>query len=472
MLAYIAAVLLFYTALFAVSFRKLRRERGLKPIRYGDVLQSAFAPPLTIIVPAYNEETGIVSSVRSLLGINYREFELVVVNDGSRDSTLETMIAAFDMREVRHKINWTRLGRPTMPIRAVYYSLRHPNLFLIDKENGGKADALNAGIQLSRYPYFVSLDGDTVLDPDAFLKVMKPIVEAKPGEDIIASGGSVGIANGSDIASGYLREDGVRLSRNPFVVMQVIEYFRAFLMGRIGMSRLNLLLIVSGAFGVFRKDWVIEAGGYETNTVGEDMELIVRLHRLVKERKSKARIVYVPDPVCWTEAPETANVLYRQRTRWHRGLYECLRAHRAMLFNPRYGGIGFVAMPYYVFVELLGPLIELLGYVLVAWGLWLGDVNVRYAALLAACMALYGSLLSMGAVLLEEWGFRKYKRPADLNRLFVFAMTESFWYRPLMTVWRFWGLVQALGRKKHGWGDMTRSASVLNRPGSGNDFPG
>ncbi|WP_438444928.1 glycosyltransferase family 2 protein [Gorillibacterium sp. sgz5001074] len=463
LMVYVALVSLFYLVLFAVSARKLRAERGLRAEAYEEALNSAFTPPLSIIVPAYNEEVGIVSSVRSLLSISYREYEIVVVNDGSKDGTVDKLIGEFDMLELKEKVIWSGLRKETKPIRKVYRSRRHANLLLIDKENGGKSDALNAGINMSRYPYFVSLDGDTVLEPDAFLKVVRPIMEASPGEEIIATGGNVGIANGSGIVSGHLARDAVGLSRNRLVVMQVIEYLRGFLMGRIALARFNVLLIVSGAFGVFRKDWVIEAGGYEVDTVGEDMELIVRLHRMIREKKSRARIAYIPDTVCWTEAPESLTILRRQRTRWHRGLFESLWRHKRMLLNPRYGRIGLLAFPYYVFVELLGPLVEFFGYLtLLADGI-LGNVYWAYAGVLSVLLLLYGSFLSMGAVLLEEWSLRRYPRIGHLIRLFFYAASETFWYRPVMTVWRFQGLFQALRGKKHGWGDMVRKAGVMDR---------
>lgn len=457
---YVVCVTLLYLALLLISFKKLYKEKGLKNIQYDNVLNESITPPLSIIVPAYNEEANIVWSVRSLLGINYKVYEIVVVNDGSKDETVQRMISEFQMVEIEHKVLLSL--KDTKPIRAVYRSARYSNLVLVDKENGGKADALNAGINISKHPYFVSLDGDTVLDPNAFIKVMKPIIDAKPGEEIIATGGSVGIANGSYVDSGYLGEQNVALSRNPIVVMQVIEYLRAFLMGRIGLSRYNLLLIVSGAFGVFKKDWVVKAGGYEVGTIGEDMELVVRLHAMIREEKSKARIVYVPDPVCWTEAPENFKILKRQRTRWHRGLFESLWRHKRMIFNPKYGRIGLISMPYFTVVELLGPIIELLGYVLVAAGLCMGTLSIKIALLLALAMLSYGTILSMGAVLLEEWSWNRYRKVSDLARLFFFAFTESFWYRPITAYWRLIGLIEAIRGKRHQWGEMTRKGSAIN----------
>lgn len=455
-IAYVIVVLLFYSMLFFVSYRKLRNEMDIHPVQYQELLQSAFSPPLSILVPAYNEEVNIVDSVRSLLSINYGSFEIIVINDGSKDATKDRMISEFDMFEIQHHVMWSGMKKETKPVRHVYRSRKHPNLMLADKENGGKADALNAGINLSHYPYFVSLDGDTVLDGNAFLKIMKPIVEAKPGEEIIACGGSVGIANGSLVDQGYIGSESVHLSKKKLVIMQVIEYLRAFLMGRIGLSQMNMLLIVSGAFGVFRKDWVLEAGGYETGTIGEDMELIVRLHRLIRDKKSRAKIAYIPDPVCWTEAPESLKDLKKQRVRWHRGLFESLWRHRSMILNPKYGRIGLIATPYFLFIELLGPVVELVGYVLLMFNIGLGTLNTTFSLLLLCSMVLFGSFFSMGAVLLEEWGLRKYDRVADVSKLFFWALSESFWYRPIQTVWRFTAIIQSIFGKRHEWGEMSR----------------
>ncbi|UQZ36952.1 glycosyl transferase [Paenibacillus sp. PK3_47] len=464
---YVAFITLVYITLFILAAGKLFREKDIKPIQYDKLLTSELAPPLSILVPAYNEELNIVWSVRSLLGINYKQFEIIVINDGSKDATAKSLIEEFQMVEIKSRVQWSGLGRETKPIRGIYRSLQHHNLVLVDKENGGKADALNVGINVSQYPYFASLDGDTVLDTDAFIKVMKPVTDALPGEEIVATGGSVGIANGSYVDSGHLSSDNVFLSRKPLVIMQVIEYLRAFLMGRVGLSRYNLLLIVSGAFGVFKKDWVIEAGGYEPGTIGEDMELIVRLHRRIREKKSKARIIYVPDPVCWTEAPETLKVLHRQRTRWHRGLFESLWKHKVMLLNPRYGRIGMVAMPYFLFVELLSPVIELLAIISLVLGISLGMVNLELSMALLLVMVIYGSLLSAGAVLFEQWYVGRYNKIADLFRLFFYALSEAFWFRPLMLAWRSKGLYQAIRGKQHQWGDMVRS-NVMNskKPGA------
>ncbi|MFV8827486.1 glycosyltransferase family 2 protein [Alkalihalobacterium sp. APHAB7] len=448
-LAYMFFVISFYVVMLIISAKQLRKGFGLNQKEtYEDILQSADTKPISVIVPAYNEEIGIYNSIRSLLSMNYPEYEVIVVNDGSKDKTLQVMIERFQMKKVELVV---RSRLKTEEIRAIYQSKLHDNLLLIDKKNGGKADALNAGMNLSHYPYVCSLDGDSVLERDAFLKVMKPIIDSN--QEVIATGGSIRIANGCKIERGELMSVG--LSKRPLVIMQVIEYLRAFLMGRVGLSRHNLLLIVSGAFGVFHKESVIKAGGYLTNTVGEDMELVVRLHRLIKEEKSNERIVYVPDPVCWTEAPEDLAVLRRQRRRWHQGLFESLWLHKKMLFRPKYGKVGFISLPYFLFVELLGPIVEFLGYLIVILGLVFGVLNIELALLLFTLAFLYGSLLSMSAVLLEEWSLRKYPEVMDVVRLFFYALTEAFWYRPITVFWRLEGFIHIL-RKKKDWGDMTR----------------
>lgn len=446
---YMMAILAFYTFLLVISLIQLRRRYRLDDSElHDDLLDVSYIKPISILVPAYNEEKGIYGSVRSLLSIEYPNYEVIVVNDGSTDNTLQILIDRFDMVEVQRTV---RRVLDTEPVRAVYRSKLYDHLYAIDKVNGGKADALNVGINYSSYPYFCSLDGDSVLERNAFAKVMKPILDSD--DNVIASGGSIRIANGCKIESGEVMEIG--LSGNSLVAMQEIEYLRAFLMGRIGLSRHNLLLIISGAFGVFQKYWVVEAGGYKRNTVGEDMELVVRLHRMCKERKLDKKIVYIPEPVCWTEAPESVKYLRRQRNRWHRGLFESLWSHKRMLGNPKYGLVGLVSMPYFLFIELLGPIVELSAYFVLILSLLLGNVYTEFALLLFITTVVYGSLFSAGAVLLEEWSLRKYPRVLDIVRLFLLGLTESLWYRPLTVFWRCEGLIQQVMGKRT-WGDMKR----------------
>ena len=275
-------IIIVYGVMLFISLLQIRRGYQLDHKEpYDELLHSEYTKPVSILVPAYNESAGIYGSIRSLLSIEYPEYEIIIINDGSTDDTLEKLISRFKLIKIRRVV---RKQLETKLIKGVYQSTIYPNLLVLDKENGGKADALNAGINCSKYPYFCSLDGDSIIDRNAFLKVLKPIIESD--DEVIASGGSVRIANGCTIQNGELITIG--LSNKPIVVMQVIEYLRAFLTGRVGLSRNNLLLIVSGAFGVFSKKWVVEAGGY-AHTVGEDMELVVRLHRLIKERSAEQK---------------------------------------------------------------------------------------------------------------------------------------------------------------------------------------
>ncbi|MEK4971257.1 glycosyltransferase [Niallia sp. FSL R7-0648] len=446
---YMIIIILFYSVILFISMLQLRKEYKLnREDTFDDVSNEWYTKPVSIIVPAYNEEAGIIPSVRSLLSINYPQFEIIVVNDGSKDQTLQKMIEQYEMVHIEKVV---RKQLTTKPIKGIYQSKLLPKLYLIDKENGGKADALNAGLNFSHFPYICSLDGDSVLERDAFLKVMKPIMDSD--EEVIASSGSIRIANGCKIKNGQVLEIG--LSRHPLVIMQIIEYLRAFLMGRIGLSRHNLLLIISGAFGVFSKKWVLKAGGYQTNTVGEDMELVVRIHRLLKETKEKKKIVYVPDPVCWTEVPEEIKYLRRQRRRWHRGLYESLWNHRKLTLNPKYGNIGLISFPYFWLIEFFGPIIEFLGYVYTIIALFFGGVYLEFAILILLLSCIYGSIFSMAAVLLEEWSLRKYPKVSHIISLFFYSLTESFWYRPLTVFWRCEGIWQLIRRDKS-WGEMSR----------------
>ncbi|WP_069366723.1 glycosyltransferase family 2 protein [Salisediminibacterium beveridgei] len=444
-----------YIVLFLIAGPRVKKESKLnrmEQIEEVAINQDTF--PVSVLVPAYNEEVGIVSTVRSMLGLNYPQYEVIVIDDGSKDSTSENVISQFSMK----KIDLARRKYfETEPVQSAYQSDLYPQLFLIIKENGGKADALNAGINFSSYPYFSAIDGDSILDRDALLKTMKPIIDSNG--QVTATGGTVRIANGSTIVRSQIEK--INLPRQPIVIMQIIEYFRAFLIGRLGLSRMNILLIISGAFGVFEKNRVIKVGGYNRDTVGEDMELIVRMHRSIKDEKSDQRIEYIQDPVCWTEAPSSVSSLRSQRKRWQRGLAETLWTHKRMMFNPKYKGIGLFSLPYYLFVELLSSVFELLGYFILVFGLLFSFISLEVASVMFLVTVMYGSLLSSLAVLLEEWTYHKYPDGKSVVTLFAWALTETFWYRPMMVLWRCEGLILTL-KKNAEWGQMNRKGISEN----------
>jgi cellulose synthase/poly-beta-1,6-N-acetylglucosamine synthase-like glycosyltransferase len=447
---YFIGVNLTYTVLLAISVREIiNHMRHDRFSNYRLVVQSELTPPVSILAPAFNEEATVIQSVKSLLKLAYGKYEVVVINDGSKDNTLVQLISQFEMYRSRQVYN-PRIE--AKPVRGIYKSRlpEYKNLVVVDKENGGKADALNVGINVGRYEYVCCIDADSILEDDALQKVMKSFLE---DDRVIAVGGIVRIANGCDVINGRVVKVG--LSNRLIPIFQVIEYFRAFLSGRMSWQAVNGLLIISGAFGLFKRSSVLEVGGYKHDTVGEDMELIVRLHRFKREKRQRYRIVFVPDPVCWTEAPDTVKVLARQRNRWHRGLLDTMLIHRKMFLNPQYGVIGMAAMPYFVFVELLGPVIEFFGYIAMVVLLIMGSLNLQLGLLFFIVALFYGVMYSVGAVLLEELSFQRYPNPRDLAMLLSFGVLENFGYRQLTAWWRVKGIWDYF-RGKNAWGSMQR----------------
>ncbi|MCL1692794.1 MAG: glycosyltransferase family 2 protein, partial [Actinomycetia bacterium] len=346
-IAYFAILNGTYLLLSVTAFRSLRRYVDrLESLQIDDLLSSSGGLPISLLVPAYNEAATIVPSVRSLLTLTYADYEIVVINDGSADETLSVLIAAFGLEPV---VRVPTSDISTAEVHAVYQGVRHQNLTIIDKENGGKADALNVGLNYSRSALFCAMDADTILEADALARVVRPFLE---DASTVAVGGIVRIANGCTIDAGTVED--VRLPKNMLARFQVLEYLRAFLAARVGWNTLGGTLIISGAFGAFRRSVVAAAGGFDPTTVGEDMELIVRLHRHCRDRDMPYRIEFIPDPVAWTEAPEKISELGSQRDRWQRGLVQVITRHRGMIANPKYGVPGMVALPYYVVFELLG----------------------------------------------------------------------------------------------------------------------
>jgi cellulose synthase/poly-beta-1,6-N-acetylglucosamine synthase-like glycosyltransferase len=414
---------------------------------FSRLMRSDALPPVAVLVPAFNESVSIVASVTALLSLRYRTYEIIVVNDGSTDGMLEGLREAFDLYEVP----------PAMPVvirtsavRGYFRSRSHAQLLVIDKENGGKADALNAGINAARWPYVIAVDADTLIEPDALLRMMRPFML---GTRVAAAGGTVRVANGCRVENYRVAEPRVPHQFLPGV--QVVEYLRAFLFGRLGWNRLGGNLIISGAFGMFSRRHLLDIRGYHTGTVVEDLDLVIRLRRHLRDHGSPDFMPFIPDPVAWTEVPADTRVLRRQRERWHKGLIASMWQHRALLFNPRYGRLGLVAVPFYFLGEMLAPAVEVLGYAVTAAGLALGAIDWPFAQLFFLMAWGYGMMLSLWAVALEEVSFRRYRRVGDLIRLLLYAMAENFGYRQWTVFWRlraFWTVF----RDRHGWGQMVR----------------
>jgi len=455
--AFFVAFLVVHTGLLVAAEIELHRYAvRTKAIGLRHRVRSPLAPAVSILVPAYNEGLSIADSVRSLLALDYPRTEIVVINDGSTDDTIERLTKEFGLRRI---IRPTPPYLPHKPVRGVYAPDSDLRLLVVDKENGGKADSLNAGINFASHPLFCAVDGDSMLEQDALVKTALPFIEDPLRT--VASGGLIRIANGCRIETGRVAE--ARLPGERLPMFQVIEYARAFFAARTGWSAIGGLLIISGAFGIFRTDMVIAAGGYRTGIVGEDMELVLRLHRVCRLRGKPYRIVYVPDPVCWTEAPASAKVLRRQRSRWHRGLIEALYLHRRMMGNPRYGVVGLVALPSMLLFEALGPLIELAGYGVSLAALVAGVIAPLGFVLFLAVAILYGQFLTLGAIALEDATFNRYPAWGDLRRLLGYAFAESFGFRQMMHLWRLEGFWQLI--RKSEWGAMERRGFSGSSPG-------
>lgn len=407
------------------------------------------APPIALLSPAYNEALTVAESVRSLLSIRYPEFEIIIINDGSRDETLQVLIDTFSLERTQSRDY--ELAVTHQPIRGLYASKLHPRLLVIDKENGGKADALNAGLNLATAPIVCSMDADSLLEPDSLLRAVQPFLEDP--QRVIAVGGTIRVANGCTIADGRIVKIGA--PRNLLALMQTVEYLRAFLMARLAWSQIGALTIISGAFGLFRRTAVLEVGGYAQGTVGEDMELVVRLHRHFREARRPYAIAFVPEPVCWTEAPETLRTLGRQRARWHRGSLETFERHKTMAFNPRYGTVGVIGFGWIVLSDVIGPPTELLGYILIPLWWWLGVLSLDYLLAFLAVTFAFGVALSVGALALEESELHRFPRARDLIVLTGAAILENFGYRQLNQVWRLRGTLDWM-RGATNWGEMTR----------------
>lgn len=431
-----------YTLLLVVSipttFRHIRkvRYRGID-----ELASSPRIPPISVIIPAYNEEGVITQSVQSALSLNYPHLEVIVINDGSTDQTLGRLFKAFHLRPV-DLIYHAPLEKRSR-IHAFYTSPDIPNLLVVDKAHSGKSDSLNLGIHIARFPYFCSIDADAILEADGLLRMIAPFMD---DPQTVAACGVVRVVNGCTVEAGRVRK--IRLPGDALSVFQIVEYIRGFLFGRLGWSALNALLVMSGAFSLFHRETVVRCGGYSPRTVTEDMELVVRLHRLLKKEGVPYKIRFVPDTICWTEGPREVRMLGRQRRRWQRGLMESLWLNRGLFFAKRSGTAGWIGMPHQLAVEGLGPLVESLGYVLVPLAYFLGLLNIRFFYLMVILALVYGIFLSFWSIFLEDVSYRRYQTLWDLAKLLFYSVLENFSYRQLTLWFRLRGVLQFLLTKR------------------------
>jgi hypothetical protein len=428
-------------------------------VNYKEIMSSTISPSISIIAPAYNETLNIVENVRSLLSSHYVNYDVIIVNDGSKDDSLEKLIKAYDLIKVDYLIN---NQIPTKPLREGIFKSTNPafeKLIVVDKENGGKADALNTGLNISNNKYVACIDVDCLLLEDALQKMIKPFLESTDRK-VIAAGGVIRIANSCKIKDGKLLD--VNFPKSTLVRGQILEYLRAFLLGRMAWSRLNGLLVISGAFGLFDKKTAIEVGGYDTKTVGEDMEIVVRMRRYMEEQKVKYTVAYIPDPLCWTEAPDSHKIFISQRNRWTRGTIETLKKHKKIGFNRDYNSLGTISYPYWLIFERLAPLIEVAGLIYFFFLIIYQTVKWDYAIAFIISAYLFSVFFSIVTIITEEHTFHQYKKKGIGFQLIKTAFLEPLINHPIILYAAVKGNFDYYFNKKIKWGEMTRKGMTNN----------
>lgn len=428
----------------STTLYKKRREYALKNVHMDD-----FFVPVSIVVPAYNEEVTVVDTVRSLLALDYKIYEIIVVNDGSKDNTSQVLIDAFQMTQIKMPI---RNQVKSQPVESIYEAFgQKVPVILINKKNGGKADALNMGINVSNYPYFICMDADSMLQYDSLREIVRPVLE---NENVIAVGGAVRPANGAELELGRVKK--YRLPKNVLACMQTLEYDRSFLAARILLDKFNGSMIISGAFGLFKKDVVIAAGGYDSSTMGEDMELVVKLHEFCVNNDIHYLIKYATNAICWSQAPEKLSDLCKQRKRWHRGLYQCLKMHRKMLGNRRYAPVSYITYPYFLIYELYSPYIELFGIFSMIMAYLVDLLNVPYMILFFAIYAMFGAIMTLTAFFSRIQTIDLSISAVDVIKAIGLCFFEITCLRFVMATVRMQALIGIKQKKNLSWGSIER----------------
>jgi len=444
----------FYTLFLVVSlFTILEYLRYLRLYNLQDLKLYSEIPPISLLIPIYNEENVILRTIKSALNIDYPYFEVIVINDGSTDRTLELLIEHFQLQRLPFFVYRKRLD--TSKVLGFYYSKLYPNLFVINKERKGKFDALNCGVNFSKYPYICTVDADSIIEKDALLKLVRKLLDSNL--PVIALGGVVRVSNGIKFENGNIFS--IELPKKALPIFQIVEYIRAFLFGRLGLERLKGTIILSGAFSFFNKEALIKVGGFKDSTVTEDFEIVLRLHKYFRQKKETYYIGFIPDPICWTEVPESISELSKQRRRWHLGLFQTLWLYKSMLLNLKYGRIGCFIMPFY-FLEATGATIETIGYPVVVLSYFFGILSFEYLIVFFLLAIVYGIFLSVGGIFLEEMSFRRYPRWSHVLKLLFFGILENFGYRQLNSFFRFQATLQFLSGSRK-W-ELVRKSGETN----------
>jgi cellulose synthase/poly-beta-1,6-N-acetylglucosamine synthase-like glycosyltransferase len=452
---YAFSLVVIYTTLAILAFYKLTQLVAKRSSDTEKIFkESPFIPGISIIAPAFNEEITIINNVISMMTVNYPIFEVVIVNDGSKDDTLQLLIDNFEMVETTYayveKIK-------TKPFKRIFKSTNpeYKQLIVVDKENGGtKADASNAGVNVAKYPYFICTDVDCVLDREALTKMILPVISSKTR--VIAVGATMRMVNSCKVINGVMVE--TKLPTRIFPLYQEIEYLRSYYIGKLGFSTINAVHNVSGGLGLFDKEIAIGAGGYDPLSHAEDMDMTTRMIAYMINYQKPYKIEQVPDTCCWTEGPPTFRVLNRQRTRWARGLFQIFSIHRKYLFNRKYKKMGLISFPYIFIFEFLAPVIELIGYFATIYLIVVGGINWDTAFLMLFFAYIFGVSLSLTTLLYERLLERRFKA-SEYFRLILFCLIEPVIYHPLIVFFSIRGYIDFLTRKDFEWGTMTREGT-------------
>ena len=453
---YACLLLLMYLLTGFLSIIELRNYKNKnKYVDYKSMLTFESLPTVSIIAPAYNEEKTIIDNIKCLLSMQYQCYEIIVVNDGSTDNTLKKIIEHFKLVKIE-RVSQSNLY--CEPIIAIYQSMKcaYSQLVVIDKKNGGKSDALNAGLNIAKNELFLAIDVDCIIESDAILKMVKPFIDDTK-RTVIASGGVVRIANSCEIKDGRIIK--IKYPKNIWAKFQVLEYFRAFTLGRMAWSKLNGLLIISGAFGLFDRKRVIKIGGYDINTVGEDLELVVRLRKYMHDvERKKYRVAFILDPLCWTEVPEDLKTLSRQRNRWTRGGIDTIIKHRKMFLNPNYGVIGMISFPYWFLFEWLAPIIQLSGIIYFVAIVFMGFLDFQIFITVLLFGLSFAVMYSIFSIFFEAYTYNKYIGLGYLAQSILMTLLELIIYQPMIMWFSICGNFDFFFKKdKKCWGKMIRT---------------
>jgi len=450
---YASSMFLLYAVLGVFSFLAIIRYKTYNS-KYDDetLLKSPLTPGISVVAPAYNEEKTIIINVKSLLTLNYPLYEVIIINDGSKDKTLELLIDEFEMEETPfayvEKIK-------TKPFKRIFKS-RNPKysiLTVVDKENGGtKADASNAGINASKYPYFLCTDVDCILDRNTLLKMIKPILNSDI--KVIGVGATLRMSNSCIIEDGVITR--VKPPKAIIPRFQEMEYLRAYLFGKMGWSLVNCVPNISGGLGLYDRDIAVNAGGYDGASHAEDMDIMIKVASYMINNKEPYKIEYIPNSCCWTEGPPNPKILMRQRVRWATGLAQIFVVHRKILFNPRYGRLGLVVFPCNLIFEFLAPIIEAFGIIYFIFLLLKGDVNWSTAGIIFMYSYMFGLVIGTLVIFFDNFVKLHHKTLQESLKLWVLPVLEPFIYHPLLVFYSLKDYYNFATSKKMEWGTMTR----------------